>query len=88
MAWSEADIRANRDFFAQKLRTTKQRNDVLKAIEQQAPFDFILLDTRTREAFKAGHITGAWCAPLAELDSLLSQLPKDREIVTYCWGHD
>ncbi|MGH2399542.1 MAG: rhodanese-like domain-containing protein [bacterium] len=87
MAWTEADIRANRDFFAEKLRTTKQRNDVLKAIEG-GTFDFVLIDTRTREAFKFGHITGAWCAPLDELDSLVPQLPKDREIVTYCWGHD
>lgn len=87
MAWSEADRRANREYFEQKLRATKQRNDVLKAIDE-GPFDFVLLDTRDRDAFKFGHITGAWCAPLAELESVVSRLPKEREIVTYCWGHD
>jgi hypothetical protein len=87
MAWSEADVRANRQFFEQKLRATKQRNDLVKAIEH-GPFDFVLLDTRAREAFTFGHITGAWCAPLEELEAVIPVLPKDREIVTYCWGHD
>jgi len=87
MAWTDADIQANRDFFRQKLNATMQRNTVVKAIEQ-GPFDFILLDTRSRDAFKFGHITGAWCAPFEEFDRILPTLPRDREIVTYCWGHD
>lgn len=87
MAWSEADIRANRDYFRDKLRATKQRHAVLTAIEQDA-MDFILLDIRAREAFRFGHITGAWCAPPDEVEALVPRLPKDREIVTYCWGHD
>jgi len=87
MPWSDADIEANREFFTEKLRAVKQRNDVLKAIEP-GPFDFVLIDTRPRDAFKTGHIKGAWCVPFVEFDTLISQLPKDREIVTYCWGHD
>lgn len=87
MAWSEAEIRMNREYFEQKLRATKQRTDVVNAIERGA-FEFILLDTRGRDPFKFGHITGAWCAPLEELDKVLAGLPEGREIVTYCWGHD
>jgi rhodanese-related sulfurtransferase len=87
MPWTDADIHANREYFADKLRSIKQRNDVLKAIEQ-GPFEFVLIDTRPRDAFKTGHIKGAWCVPFVEFDTLISQLPKDREIVTYCWGHD
>jgi rhodanese-related sulfurtransferase len=51
-------------------------------------FDFVLLDTRGKEPFESGHITGALCAPMEELKQLMSQLPKDKEIVTYCWSHD
>jgi rhodanese-related sulfurtransferase len=87
MSWSDADIRANRDYFKAKLNATKQRNDVLHAIEQGA-FDFVLLDTRPRDAFRFGHIAGAWCAPFTDLEAIIPQLPKDRELVTYCWGHD
>ena len=87
MDWNESDVRRNRDYFEWKLRAIKQRADALKAIEQ-GPFDFVLLDTRGREAFAFGHITGAWCVQLEELEGVVSRLPKDREIVTYCWGHD
>jgi rhodanese-related sulfurtransferase len=60
---------------------------VLHAVED-GKFDFVLLDTRGRESFASGHIPGALCAPIDELDQLAASLPKDKEIVTYCWGHD
>lgn len=87
MDWSESDVRRNRDYFHSKLDATKQRTDVVKAIDH-GPFDFVLLDTRGRDAFAFGHIRGAWCAPLEELDGVIARLPRDKEIVTYCWGHD
>jgi len=87
MGFRPDEIRANRDYFALKLRAEKQRNDVLKAVEGGG-FDFVLLDTRGPEAFTAGHISGAWCLPKSDLEEVAALLPKDREIVTYCWGHD
>lgn len=87
MAFSSEEIRANKDYFARKLRAEKQRADVLKAVQGNA-FDFVLLDTRGREPFANGHIPGALCAPLGELDQLIQNLPRDKEVVTYCWGHD
>jgi rhodanese-related sulfurtransferase len=86
MGFRPDEIRANRDYFAQKLRAEKQRNDVLKAVER-GTLDFVLLDTRGPEAFASGHIQGAWCLP-SDLDRVVERLPKDRELVTYCWGHD
>ena len=87
MGFRPDESRANRDYFALKLRAEKQRNDVLKAVEGGG-FDFVLLDTRGPEAFTAGHIPGAWCLPKSDLEEVAALLPKDREIVTYCWGHD
>ncbi len=87
MAITADEIRANRDYFAQKLRAEKQRNDVLHAVEG-GTFDFVLLDTRGRKAFEAGHIPGALCAALEDLEQLTPLLPKDKEVVTYCWSHD
>jgi rhodanese-related sulfurtransferase len=87
MPWTQEEIDRNREYFAEKLHAIKQRNDVLHAVQGNS-MDFVLLDTRAREAFAAGHIPGAWCAPFEELESVLPQLPKDRELVTYCWGHD
>jgi rhodanese-related sulfurtransferase len=88
MAFDQNQIRTNREYFAHKLQAEKQRNTVLNAVEGTVPYDFLLLDTRGREAFAAGHIPGAWCVSDSELDNNLSRLPKDKEIVTYCWGHD
>ena len=88
MAFNADEIRANRDYFAHKLHSEKQRNDVLKAVEGKGSFNFVLLDTRGSEAFSQGHIPGAWAMAQDELDGKLSLLPKDKEIVTYCWGHD
>jgi rhodanese-related sulfurtransferase len=87
MAFTAEEILANRDYFVRKLRAEKQRNDVLHAVEE-GKFDFVLLDTRGREPFASGHIPGALCAPIEELPQLIPFLPKDTEIVTYCWSHD
>ena len=87
MAFSEAQIRANMEHFAHKLRTEKSRATVLHAVEDNK-FDFVLLDTRGRQAFASGHIPGALCAPMEEFGHLTAHLPKEKEIVTYCWGHD
>ncbi len=87
MAFTPEDIPANRDYFAAKLRAEKSRSGVLHAVEDRT-MDFILLDTRGRKPFADGHIPGAWCVPQNELEQAIPQLPKDREIVTYCWGHD
>jgi rhodanese-related sulfurtransferase len=81
------EIRANRDYFAHKLHAEKQRQDVLNAVES-GTYNFVLLDTRGDEPFASGHIPGALSAPLNELDRVMASLPKDREVVTYCWGHD
>ena len=81
-------IRWNLDYFAHKLHAEKQRNDVLHSVEGTAPYDFVLLDTRGREPFASGHIPGATCAPMEELKEVMASLPKDKEIVTYCWSHD
>ena len=88
MPFNAEEIRANRDYFAHKLHSEKQRNDVLKAVEGNIPFDFVLLDTRGRQPFASGHIPGAWSASEDELEKVIQLLPRDKELVTYCWSHD
>jgi len=45
-----------------------------------------LLDVRPEHEFNLGHLPGALCMPLEELEKHLSKLPKDQEIVAYCRG--
>jgi rhodanese-related sulfurtransferase/DNA-binding HxlR family transcriptional regulator len=48
--------------------------------------DVVVLDVRPESEFRAGHIAGAWSAPLPTIPSLLAELPGRREVVAYCRG--
>jgi rhodanese-related sulfurtransferase len=88
MAFSEDQIRANRAYFAAKLAAERQKADVVKKVNREAGApDFVLVDTRSRDAFAQGHIRGAVNVPVAELAQLAQKLPKEKELVTYCWNH-
>lgn len=44
----------------------------------------ILLDVRTPGEFNSGHIEGAINIPVNDLESRISELPADKEVVVYC----
>jgi len=44
----------------------------------------VIVDVRSRAAWDMGHVQGALHVPTEELDARLSQLPKDKLIITYC----
>jgi rhodanese-related sulfurtransferase len=43
-----------------------------------------LLDVRTPGEFSPGHAEGAVNIPISQLEGRLSELPRDRIIITYC----
>lgn len=60
-----------RDELARRLRSGKE---------------VVILDVRPREEFDAGHLPGAISMPLDELGRRIRELPKGKEVVTYCRG--
>lgn len=54
--------------------------------ERASRDDIVVLDVRPREEYLAGHIPGARSVPLDDLESTLSDLPKDAQIIAYCRG--
>jgi rhodanese-related sulfurtransferase len=44
----------------------------------------ILLDVREQSEWDAGHVAGATLIPLGQLESRMSELPKDKDIVVMC----
>jgi DNA-binding transcriptional ArsR family regulator len=48
--------------------------------------DVVVLDVRPEAELHAGHIAGSRSAPIDDLDLLVGELPKRREIVAYCRG--
>ena len=89
MPFSADDIDANRRFFEAKLRAYRQLQDLVHKVKHDPVriSDFLLVDVRGRDAFAKAHVPGAVCVPLAELAALSARLPRDRELVTFCWSH-
>ena len=46
----------------------------------------VLLDVRPRQEFETGHLRAAVNIPIDELPNRFSELPLDRQIITYCRG--
>lgn len=46
----------------------------------------VVLDTRPPNEYAAGHIAGAICVPVDDLQKRLRELPKEKEYVAYCRG--
>jgi rhodanese-related sulfurtransferase len=44
----------------------------------------VLLDVRTPEEYRDGHLDGALNIPVSELEAHLAELPADRTLVVYC----
>ena len=61
------------------------RPEELKEIlERDKTGQYVLVDVRQPEEYKARHIPGARLVPLGELEARYSELEKDKKIITYC----
>lgn len=47
-------------------------------------YDMVLIDLRNTASYERAHISGAVNIPFEELESRISELPKDRPLVFYC----
>jgi len=50
--------------------------------------DFIIVDVRNKDAYDLGHIKGAVSMPLADIPLKYRELPKDKDIIVYCWSRE
>lgn len=47
--------------------------------------DYIILDVRTQDEYKSGHIKGAICIPNEEISGAVSELPNKKQLIlVYC----
>jgi rhodanese-related sulfurtransferase len=47
---------------------------------------FLIVDVRDKAAYNLGHIKGSISMTLEEIPSRYKELPKDKDIITYCWS--
>ena len=56
----------------------------LKAELDKGSKEYVILDVRTPDYYKQGHIPGAKNVSMEALASAVASLPKDKTLVTYC----
>ncbi len=72
--------------FAAKLRFETDVADVHAALTGGEP-GFVLIDTRSTQAWRQGRIPGAVHLPTAQIPTRAPrELGRDVPVVTYCWG--
>jgi len=79
------DSKTRAQFFRAKLDAEWGPHDLRRALEENRD-TIVVLDTRTPEAFAEEHIEGAINIPTDQIASRLNELPKDKDIVPYCWS--
>ena len=72
--------------FARRLAVETDVSDVHAALDSGDP-GFVLLDSRSAEAWSQGHVPGAVHLPGREITARASaELDRSVPVVTYCWG--
>ena len=79
------DLARLKEHFELKLQAVKQLADVAYSVKNGSS-DLVLLDMRDREDYRRGHIKGAVSMPLEDIDKRYRDLPRDKDIVTYCYN--
>jgi rhodanese-related sulfurtransferase len=49
---------------------------------------FIMLDVRDKASYDLGHIKGAISIPETDIISRYNELPRDEDIILYCWSSE
>jgi len=72
--------------FARRLTVETDVSDVHAALRTGSP-RFVLLDSRSAEAWEQGHVPGAVHLPGREIGArATAELDRSVPVVTYCWG--
>src|SRR3989338_2930387 len=72
-------------YFEEKLAAELGPHDLKHLIDSE-PDELIVLDVRSKDGYRGGHIPGAVNIPLEELTERFKELPRTKQIVTYCWN--
>jgi rhodanese-related sulfurtransferase len=72
-----------------KAQAPTQESDVRRVTLAQAKQAYddqsaVFLDVRAADSYAEAHIPGAVNIPLAQIESRMNELPKDRWIIPYC----
>ena len=72
-------------YFEAKLAAELGPHNVKRLIDS-GDRNFVVLDVRPAKAYGEGHVPGSLNIPFEELPKRLSELPKSKEVISYCWN--
>ncbi len=72
-------------YFEAKLAAELGPHNV-KRLMDSGDRNFVILDVRSSQGYREGHVPGAINIPFEELATRWKELPKQREIISYCWN--
>ena len=72
-------------YFEQKLAAELGPHNVKRLIDS-GDRNFVILDVRDAKSFSEGHIPGAVNMPFEELPQRMRELPKNKDVISYCWS--
>ena len=72
-------------YFEAKLAAELGPHNVKRLIDA-GDQSFVILDVRSAEGYRAGHIPGAINIPFEELATRWKELPKRQAVISYCWN--
>ncbi len=73
-------------FFTARLSFQTDVSDVQAALDSGEP-GFVLVDSRSAQAWRQGHVRGALHLPTADIPARAgTMLDPEVPVVTYCWG--
>lgn len=68
----------------QRIYASVERVTVVELQKLIAEGKAVVVDVRLPEQYAAGHIKGARSIPLMDMEARAAELPRDKQIVTYC----
>lgn len=84
--FAHSDIELAKSHFEEKLKVTLGPVEMQHLMEDpQEKNNFTLIDVRSREGYQEEHVPGAINIPEEELENRLSEIPKDKAVIVYCW---
>ncbi len=72
-------------YFEAKLSAELGPHNVKRLLDENAS-RVVLLDVRSRDGYEAGHVAGAINVPFEELPARLKELPRNKDLIAYCWN--
>jgi rhodanese-related sulfurtransferase len=79
------DAAARAEYYRTKMEVEWGPYDLQHALEKRAN-QIVILDTRDPDSFAKEHIPNAVNIPTDDLRRRMNELPRNKEIVPYCWS--